>query len=106
MARRDEGEYPWGSSTEEQRSQPAFSAKTLRAAGLLPAACVGSDLTARCGDARSSPPWPTAKIPRRRIPRNFKTGSQAVFRTQRCNERDKGTIEPFASLTFCMAEPY
>src|SRR5258708_39859281 len=49
---------PGGSSTEEQRSQTAFSAKTLRAAGLLSVAGVGSFLTARCGDARNSPPWP------------------------------------------------
>ena len=61
MARRDEGGYPQRSLTEEQRSQPAFSAKTLRAAGLLPVAFVGSVLTARCGDARTSPPWPQSK---------------------------------------------
>src|SRR6266446_2408833 len=52
---------PGGSSTEEQRSQTAFSAKTLRAAGLLSVAGVGSLLTARCGDARNSPPWPQPK---------------------------------------------
>src|SRR5216684_8930967 len=52
---------PGGSSTEEQRSQTAFSAKTLRAAGLLPVAGVDSFLTARCGDARNSPPWPQPK---------------------------------------------
>ncbi|MFA6546963.1 MAG: hypothetical protein WCS99_21280, partial [Limisphaerales bacterium] len=46
---------PCGSSTEEQRSQMAFSLKTLRAAGLLPVACVGSGVTARCGDAPPSP---------------------------------------------------
>src|SRR5881397_1805127 len=61
MARRDEGGYPQRSPTEEQRSPPAFSPKTLRAAGLLSVARVGSDLTARCGDARSSPPWPRSK---------------------------------------------
>src|SRR6266542_4062080 len=61
LARRDEGGYPQRSPTEEQRSQPAFSAKTLWAAGLLSVACVGSALTARCGDARSSPPWPQSK---------------------------------------------
>src|SRR5712692_5433142 len=43
------------------RSQSAFSAKTLRAAGLLSVAGVGSFLTARCGDARNSPPWPQPK---------------------------------------------
>src|SRR5713226_4613683 len=52
---------PGGSSTEEQRSQTAFSPKTLRAAGLLSVAGVGSFLTARCGDARHSPPWPQPK---------------------------------------------
>ncbi len=35
-----------------------FSSKPLRAAGLLAVACVGSALTARCGDAPASPPWP------------------------------------------------
>jgi hypothetical protein len=54
---------PGGSSTEEQRSQAAFCAKTLRAAGLLAVAGVGSLLTARCGDARNSPPWPRPKSP-------------------------------------------
>src|SRR6266700_6857356 len=52
---------PGGSSTEEQRSQTAFSPKTLRAAGLLSVAGVGSFLTARCGDARNSPPWTQPK---------------------------------------------
>src|SRR5215207_1682396 len=52
---------PGGSSTEEQRSQPACGAKTLRTAGLLSVAGVGSVLTARCGDARTSPPWPQPK---------------------------------------------
>src|SRR5436190_15010399 len=37
---------PGGSSTEEQRSQRACGAKTLRAAGLLPVGFVGSVLTA------------------------------------------------------------
>ena len=52
---------PAVSVTEEQRSQAAFSAKTLRAAVLLAAACVGSVVTARCGDAPTSPPWPHPK---------------------------------------------
>src|SRR5207245_10785007 len=43
------------------RRQAAFSAKTLRAAGLLSVAGVDSFLTARCGDARNSPPWPQPK---------------------------------------------
>src|SRR5260370_40619758 len=58
-----------GAATTEQlrwhsragRSQAAFCPKTLRAAGLLPVAGVGSFLTARCGDARDSPPWPRPK---------------------------------------------
>src|SRR5438309_11141078 len=49
------------SVSEEQRSQTAFCPKTLRAAGLLPVAGVGSFLTAHCGDARNSPPWPRPK---------------------------------------------
>src|SRR5215212_8598488 len=36
----------YGSSTEEQRSQPACGPKTLRAAGLLSVAGVGAVLTA------------------------------------------------------------
>src|SRR5713101_4940131 len=43
------------------RSQTAFSEKTLRAAGLLSVAGVGSVVTARCGDASTSPPWPQPK---------------------------------------------
>ncbi len=50
-----------GSVTEEQRSQPAFPAKTLRATGLLREAFVGSTVTARCGDAPVSPPRPRTK---------------------------------------------
>src|SRR5205823_12322367 len=49
------------SVTEEQRSQAAFSTKTLRAAALLTPAGVGSPVTARCGDAPDSPPWPPSK---------------------------------------------
>src|SRR5439155_21920330 len=52
---------PCGSLTEEQRSQTVFSVKTLRASSLLPVACVGSAVTARCGDAPASPPWPQSK---------------------------------------------
>ena len=52
---------PRGSSTAEQQSQTALRPKTLRAAGLLPVPGVGSFLTARCGDARNSPPWPPPK---------------------------------------------
>src|SRR5271163_3430664 len=47
---------PGGSSTEEQRSQRALGAKTLRAAVLLAAAVVGSAGQARCGDGPASPP--------------------------------------------------
>jgi len=60
-----------GSSTEEQRSQAAFGAKTLRAAGLLSVDCVGSVLTARVGDARTSPPWPQ--------PKSLAAGPRAIF---------------------------
>src|SRR6266542_1375154 len=61
-----------GAVTEEQRSQPAFSAKTLRAAGLLAAASVGSAVTARCGDAPTSPPWLQ--------PKSFAAGPHGIFR--------------------------
>lgn len=50
-----------GSSTKEQRSQPAFAAKTLRAAGLLPLGFVVAGVTARCGDAPPTPPRPNSK---------------------------------------------
>ena len=50
-----------GSVSEEQRRQTGFSAKTLRAAGLLSVARVGPALTARFGDARAGPPWPPPK---------------------------------------------
>lgn len=52
---------PCGSSTEEQRSQTAFCSKTLRAVGLLALTRVGSVVTARSGDAPTSPPWPNPK---------------------------------------------
>ena len=52
---------PCGSSTEEQQSRAAFCPSTLRAAGLLAVDCVGSVLTAHCGDAPASPPCPRPK---------------------------------------------
>ena len=68
-----------GSSTEEQRSQPGFTAKTRRAPGLLSSADVGSVLTARSEDVswpvRHGPALAHAKIPLRRASRNFQTGS-------------------------------
>ena len=51
-----------GSVTEEQRSQTAFSAKTLRAAGLLSGLGIGSATTVCCGDALASPHWPQPKF--------------------------------------------
>src|SRR6266849_5997555 len=58
------------------RSQTAFSAKTLRAAGLLSVAGVDSFLTARCGALRAAKAaLATAKIPRRSAPRSFQIGS-------------------------------
>ena len=53
----------YGSSTEEQRSQTAFCAKTLRAADLLPWGFVVACVTARCGDAPPAPPRPKPKSP-------------------------------------------
>ncbi len=52
---------PCGSSAEKQRSQTAFLRETLRAADLLSVACVGSVVTARCGDTPTSPPCPQPK---------------------------------------------
>ena len=50
-----------GSSTEEQRSQPACCMKTLRAAGLLEWGFVVAGVTARRGDA---PPASSRPIPK------------------------------------------
>src|SRR5436189_3982697 len=61
-----------GPVTEEQRSQRAFSAKTLRAADLLALAGVGSAVTARCGGAPASPPWPP--------PKSLAAGPHRIFR--------------------------
>ena len=63
---------PCGSSTEEQRSQTALCAKTLRVAGHLSWSGVGLIGTARFGDASSSPPWPKPKF--------FVTAPLAIFR--------------------------
>ena len=56
-----EDHTPCGSSTEEQRSQTAFGAKTHGAAGLLSVGGVGLVVTARCGDAPTAPPCPQPK---------------------------------------------
>src|SRR6185436_3435788 len=86
-----------GSSTEEQRSQAAFCAKTLRAAGLLPVAGVGSVLTARCGDARTSPPWPR--------PKSLAAGPRGIFghalslRKQPFARRRKHLLDHIATRT-------
>src|SRR5258708_19031553 len=67
---------PGGSSTEEQRSQSAFSPKTLRAAGLLSVAGVCAVVTARCGDASSSPALPHPKSLCAAHPVHFSTDLQ------------------------------
>src|SRR6185295_915275 len=74
---------PCGSSTEEQRSQTAFCAKTLRAAGLLSLAGVGSVVTARCGDASPSPPWPKPKSLAATLLTIFREALNLVFAGQR-----------------------
>ena len=57
-----EAHTPRGSSTEEQRSQPAFGAKTLRAAGILALAkAAGMRLPRRLGQSQNpSPQHPLA----------------------------------------------
>jgi len=45
-----------GSSTEEQRSQTAFSSIILRTAGLLAGSFVVVAVIARCGDIPATPP--------------------------------------------------
>jgi len=68
--------YCSNSSANEEgfydEGQPAFSAKTLRAAVLLPAASVGSAVTARCGDAPTSLPWLQ--------PKSLAAGRHGIFR--------------------------
>jgi hypothetical protein len=61
-------------STEEQRSQTAFCAKTLGAAVLLTLAGVGSFLTSQLWGCAELDAFATPKIPRRRTPCNFQTG--------------------------------
>src|SRR5579872_5337286 len=55
------GSIPAGGCDRGATKPAALGAKTLRAAALLALARVGSFLTARCGDARNSPPWPPPK---------------------------------------------
>ena len=64
-----------------QSNEAAFSPKTLRAAGLLTVAGVGSFLTARFGDARNSPPWPP--------PKSFAAGPLRIFK-QALSAREAG----------------
>ena len=63
---------PRGSVSEEQQSQAACACKTLRAAVLLASAFVGSVVTARCGDAPTSPP--------RQPPKSLAAGPLPFFR--------------------------
>src|SRR6266511_962481 len=63
----------------------AFCAKTLRAAGLLTAACVGSALSARCGDARAEPPWPQSKL--------LAAGPHVIFRQALRSQGPKSEVE-------------
>jgi hypothetical protein len=85
------GEHPRsGAVTEEQRSQPAFSPKTL-----LTAAGVGSAVTARCGDAPASPPWPQSK--------SLAAGPHAIFRqalTWRGGQTNETIFMVFACISF------
>ena len=72
---------PW-SVSEKQRRQPAFSAKTRRAAALLAGAGVAEAVTARGGDAPASAPWPQPKSlaagPRPILKQALKAGLQTV----------------------------
>ncbi len=55
------GKRPDGATKEALRAATMEQLRKHRAAGLLSVAGVGSFLTARCGDARNSPPWPQPK---------------------------------------------
>jgi len=87
MARRDEGAYPLGSVTEEQRSQAAFSAKTLRATGLCAGSALGRRLQLAAGML-----WP-----RRSAPRNFQTGSKIAV----VNIIGADVFEPWPECALC-----
>lgn len=73
MARRAEGGYPQRSPAEKQRSQPAFSAKTLWAAGLLSVARVSSALTLgprRLGHSHNPSPQDPTEFPKHALSEN------------------------------------
>jgi len=75
MARRDEGRYPQRSLTEEQRRQLAWPTKTLRAGRSFG---VGRRWLARPSPLRGCAglaALANPKIPPRRTPPNFQTGS-------------------------------
>ena len=106
------------SPSEEQRSQRACCAKTLRAAGLSAVGCVGSVLTAPCQDVQTSPVFAdwwqvverrtrvastrlaaltTAKIPRRSTPRSFQTGSKPRVRPKTASKNFSMAVIIFPS---------
>lgn len=79
---------PSGSSTEEQRPQPALGAKTLRAAGLLSRGCVVAYATAHCGDARPAPPCPR--------PKSLAAAPRPIFRL--AHIRNRPPAQPLARV--------
>ena len=83
MARREEGAYPKRSVTDEQRSQPALSTKTLRATVLFEWGVVGSAITDRSGSAQASPPSPIQKS---LVAVSFLLFGQALSRTHAIRE--------------------
>ena len=60
-------------------------------------ASVGSAVAAHCGDAPASPPWPPPKIPCRRTPLRFRTGSKQGGRLADFSRalRRELQVEPF-----------
>ena len=105
---------PRGSSTEEQRSQTAFSSSTLRAAGLSGEGVVGSVVTARVGDAPPSPPSPHPKsqaaAPLVVSSQALKETAEHISDTERNSadaERDSKDVKMYAFLKaqLAMAKP-
>jgi len=69
-----------GQSLFEKLQRVLFSSKNPPGGGSFgPWPVLGSVVTARCGDAPTSPPWPRPKIPHRNTPRSFQTGPPRPF---------------------------
>jgi len=73
-----------------QQNQVIRGGENLQTAGLLAVGGVGSVVTARCGDAPTSPSGPRSKSLAAAPPRNFQTSSERleILRPIRFNENE------------------